>query len=171
MDELTCPGIFSSTWPATSAFFRMRKKCENSVQQRVQEKPKKTRRDPGLTENLEDLHRDRRSAQKTLLNSVHGVNLEDLHETPARNRIVNDLLGSQRILSWEKTGKTSISSSTTINNWNANIPLHNLLQQRLGYDRRHFHQLFHQLRLANCRSQGDVLRQDRGHFDNLLGIR
>ena len=39
-----------------------------------------------------------------------------------------------------------------------------------GYDRRHFHQLFHQLRLANCRSQGDVLRQDHGHFDNLLLI-
>ena len=47
---------------------------------RVQEKSKKTLRDPELAENLEDLNRDRRPAHKTLLNSVHGVNLEDLHE-------------------------------------------------------------------------------------------
>ena len=70
----------------------------------------------------------------------------------------------------EKTGKTSTSSTTT-NSWNVNVLFHNLLQHRPGHDRGHFHQLFHQLRLANCRSQGDVLRHDLGHFDNLIGIR
>ena len=37
--------------------------------------------------------------------------------------------------------------------------------------RRHIHQLFRQLRFANNRSHRDVLKQDFGHFDNLLGIR
>ena len=44
-------------------------------------------------------------------------------KTPARNWIVYDLLDSHRvILSWEKTGKTS-TSSTTNNNWNVNVQL------------------------------------------------
>ena len=41
-----------------------------------------------------------------------------------------------------------------------------------GGDRdKHFHQLFHQLRIANSRSHRDVLGQALGQFDNLLGIR
>ena len=39
------------------------------------------------------------------------------------------------------------------------------------YDRRHFHQLFRELRLTNSGSHGNIVRQDLGYFDNLLGIR
>ena len=40
-----------------------------------------------------------------------------------------------------------------------------------GYDSRHFHQLFRQLRIAKSGSHRNIVRQDLGHFDNLLGIR
>ena len=56
-------------------------------------------------------------------------------------------------------------------NWNVNVLLHYPLQQGKGYDRRHFHQLFRQLRIANIVSHRNIVRQDLGHFDNLLGIR
>ena len=67
-------------------------------------------------------------------------------------------------------GKTS-TSSTTANNWNVNVLLRNPLQRGEGYDRRHFNQLFHQLRLANRSSQRDVHGQDLGHLNSLLRIR
>ena len=53
----------------------------------------------------------------------------------------------------------------------ATVLLHNPLQRGKGYDRRHFHQLFRQLRIANSGSQRDVMGQDLGHCDNLLGNR
>ena len=100
-----------------------------------------------------------------------GKTLKISSETPARNWIVNDLLGSHRImLSREKTGKTSTSSTTT-NNWNVDVLLRNPLQRGEGNDRRHFNQVFHQLRLANRSSQRDVHGQDLRHFDSLLRIR
>ena len=43
--------------------------------------------------------------------------------------------------------------------------------QGIGHDRRHFNQLFRQLRIAHCDAHRDVLTRDLGHFDNLLGIR
>ena len=51
------------------------------LRQRVQEKPKKTLRNLGWAEILEYVHLDqetRRSTPKTLLNSAHDVNLEEL---------------------------------------------------------------------------------------------
>ena len=69
---------------------------------------------------------------------------------------VSDLVRSplRRTLSWGKTSK--ISTKTPSRNW-------------IVYDlRRHFHQLFRQLQLANHRSHKDVHGQDLGHFDNLL---
>ena len=76
-----------------------------------------------------------------------------------RNWIVNDLLASHRILSWEKTGKTSTSSTTT-NYWDVNVLLHSPLQRGKGNDRQHFNQLFHQLRLATGTSHRNIVRQD-----------
>ena len=72
---------------AASHIFSGGEKCEKPLHQRVQEKPKMTLRDPGLAENLDDLHLDQETAPKTLLNSVHGVNLEDLHQNPGLSTI------------------------------------------------------------------------------------
>ena len=58
-----------------------------------------------------------------------------------------------------------------LRNWNVHVLLYNPLQRGKGYDRRHFHQLFRQLRVANSGLHGDIIGQDLGHFDNLLGIR
>ena len=92
-----------------------------------------------------------------------GKTLKISTETPARNWIVNDLLGSHRImLSREKTGKTSTSSTTT-NNWNVDVLLHNPLQRGEGNDRRHFNQLFNQLRRRIIES-----RKQRDRIDDLL---
>ena len=69
-----------------SDFFCPGEESEKPLAQRVQEKPKKTLRNSGPVENFEDLHLDlgtRRAAPQTLLNSVHGVNLEDFHQLPA----------------------------------------------------------------------------------------
>ena len=41
-----------------SHFFSSGEKCEKPLRQRVQEKPKKTLRNPGLVENFEDLDLD-----------------------------------------------------------------------------------------------------------------
>ena len=148
----------------------MRKK---NIDQRVQQELEKTLRNPGLAENLEDLHLDRetrRSAPKTLLNSVHGVNLEGPTTTWPTNRIVHDLLGCKRVaLSWELTLRTR---HTTTRNWTVNDLLDRLphiLNER--HDRWHFSQLFRQLRFAHSSAHGDVIRQNLGHFENLLGIR
>ena len=77
MDELECACTLALGLAAeVGLFFFEKEKSEKPLHQRVQEKPKKTLRNPGLAENLEDLHLDqetRRSAPKTLLNSVHGV--------------------------------------------------------------------------------------------------
>ena len=152
-------------------FFYFVEKCEKPLDQLVQGNERKTLRSPGLAENLDGHQQDqeiRRSAPKTLLNPVHGENLEDLQHHLAE---LDCQRCSHRVaLSWEKTRRTSTSSTTT-NTWNVNVLLHSPLPHRPGHDRRHFHQLFHQLRLANCCSQGDVLRRDLGHFDNLLGVR
>ena len=93
-------------------------------------------------------------------------------KTSTWNWIVSDLVRSplRRTLSWGKKGKTSTTSTTT-NNWTVDVLLRNPLQRGEGYDRRHFNQLFHQLRLANRCSQRDVYGQDLGHFDSLLRIR
>ena len=112
------------------------------------------------------------------MNSVLGENLEGLHQKRGNQRsapqsaqkcvpqkkaaLLNSVQG--------KTLKTSVSPSTTRNR-NIGVLLHTELQPGIGYDRWHFHQLFHLLRLANYRSQGDVLGQDLRHFDDLLGIR
>ena len=50
--------------------------------------------------------------------------------------------------------------------------LHNRLQQqqdRIGNDRRHFHQLFYQLRITQNRAHRDVRSKDLGHISNPLG--
>ena len=51
------------------------------------------------------------------------------------------------------------------------VLLHTQLQPGKGYDRRLFHQLFRQPRLATHASRRDVLEEDLGHVDNLLGNR
>ena len=61
------------------------------------------------------------------------------------------------------------TAHTTTRNWNVHVLLHDLLQQQKGEDRRHFHQLFRQLRLANKSSHWELVDEDLGHFDNLLG--
>ena len=66
--------------------------------------------------------------------------------------------------------KTSISPTTT-RNWNVDVLLHSLLKRREGNNRRHFHQLFRHLRLRNQGTRGDVVDDELGHFDNLLGNR
>ena len=48
--------------------------------------------------------------------------------------------------------------------WNVDVLLRNHLQQGPRYGRRHFHQLFRG-------SHRNIVRQDLGHFDNLLGIK
>ena len=74
-----------------------------------------------------------------------------------------------RTLSREKALKTSGSSTTTLRNWSVNVLQHP--DKRRSQDRRHFHQEFRQLRPANQRSHRDVLEDDLGHFNNLLGKR
>ena len=65
---------------------------------------------------------------------------------------------------------SSLPSSCTTRSWNVNGLLDNqLLEQRIRQHRRHFHQLFCQLRLATQPSQRNIMRQDLGHFDNRLG--
>ena len=66
--------------------------------------------------------------------------------------------------------KTRVSPSTT-RNWNVDVLLRSPPQGRIGYDRRHLHQLFHQLRVAHRGAHRDVIEQDLGHFDSLLGNR
>ena len=66
--------------------------------------------------------------------------------------------------------KTRVSPSTT-RNWNVDVLLRSPPEGRTGYDRRHFHQLFHQLRVAHRGAHRDVIEQDLGHFDSLLGNR
>ena len=61
-------------------------------------------------------------------------------------------------------------TTPTTRNWNVNVLLHTWLQPRIGHDRRHFHQLFYQLRVTQNRAHRDVLRKDLGHFNDLLGI-
>ena len=61
--------------------------------------------------------------------------------------------------------------NTSTRNGDINDLLHSQLQQGKGYDRRHFHQLFRQLRVAHRGAHRDVIKQDLGHFDNLLGNR
>ena len=47
-----------------------------------------------------------------------------------------------------------------------------LLEQGKGQHSRHFHQLFHQLRLRQSRALNSTTRKGKlGHFDNLLGNR
>ena len=64
--------------------------------------------------------------------------------------------------------KTSVSPSIT-RNWSGK--LHKPLQKERsnGYDRRHFHQLFRQLRITTQASRRNIVRHDLGHCDNQLG--
>ena len=58
-----------------SHFFYFGEKCEKTLDQLVQENPRKTLRSPGQAENLHGRHLDREtreSAPTTLLNPVHG---------------------------------------------------------------------------------------------------
>ena len=48
------------------------------------------------------------------------------------------------------------AKNTTTRNWNVHVLLHNPLQQKKGDDRRYFHQLFRQLRLANMSSHSSM---------------
>ena len=65
--------------------------------------------------------------------------------------------------------KTNVSPSTN-RNWNVDVLLHSpLKERRVGYGRRHFHQLFHQLRVATPTSRRNIVRQDLRHFDDRLG--
>ena len=104
---------------------------------------------PVLGESLEDLHCaelecQRFARRETQLNSVLGGNLDDLH--------------------------ASSPPSCTTRNWNVNDVLGNkLLQRRKRQHRRHFHQLFCQLRVATQPSQRNIKRQNFRHFDNRLG--
>ena len=66
--------------------------------------------------------------------------------------------------------KTRVSPSRT-RNWNVGVLLRSPPQGRIGYDRRHFHQLFHQLRDTHRGAHRDVIEQDLGHVDSLLGNR
>ena len=108
------------------------------------------------------------------MNSVLGENLEGLHQ---RRNQRSAPQSAQKCVPQKKAAllnsvREENDSPCTMRNWNVDVLLQSPLQLgRTRYDRRHVHQLFRQLRLANCRSQGDVLRQDLGHFDNLLGIR
>ena len=155
----------------SSHFFYPKEKCE---------KPLDLPRPANRTKPLHD-----ESLRKTLRTSTWNWNVSDLvrsplrrtlswgktsqisTKTPARNWIVNDLLGSHRVIvSLDKTRKTSTSSTAT-NNWNVGVLLRSPLQRGEGYDRRHFNQLFHQLRLANRSSQRDVHGQDLQEMEDV----
>ena len=57
-------------------------------------------------------------------------------------------------LSWEKTLKTSTTTTTT-RSWIVNGLFHSPLQKRrIGHNRRHFHQLFHHLRETPTSDRG-----------------
>ena len=132
-----------------------------------------------LGKNLEDLHQtheNQRSAphstqkcvpkrKKTLLNSVQGE-----PDTTARSWNVSNLVRSplQRTVSREKALKTSGSSTTTMRNWIVVDLLGNPLLEEVE-NRRHFHQLFRQLRVATQTSRRNIVRQDLRHCDNRLG--
>ena len=76
-------GSSAETVPTSSAevvsrFFYFGEKCEKTLDQLVQENPRKTLRSPGLAENLDGHHLDQETqgtAPKTLLNPVHGETL------------------------------------------------------------------------------------------------
>ena len=83
-----------------------------------------------LGENLESLHREcQRSAPQSAQKCVPGKHAALLN--PVQGKIL-------------KTG----SSPSTTRNWNVDVLLRNPLQRRTRYDRRHFHQLFCQLRVS-----------------------
>ena len=71
----------------------------------------------------------------------------------------------------KKNMKTSTTTTTT-RSWIVNGLFHSPLQKRrIGNDRRHFHQLFHQLWLTTQTSRRDVLQRELGHAENLPGNR
>ena len=63
--------------------------------------------------------------------------------------------------------KTSVSPSTT-RNWNVDVLFHCPLQGRTRNGRRHFHQLFRQLRRTEDCASSAEWTDKLGHFDNLL---
>ena len=91
-------------------------------------------------------------------------------DTTARSWKVSNLVRSplQRTVSREKALKTSGSTTTTMRNWIVVDLLGNPLFEEVE-NRRHFHQLFRQLRVATQTSRRNIVRQDLGHFDNRLG--
>ena len=74
-------------------------------------------------------HQHERAKKKTKpLNPVLGGNLEDLHcvEPECQRDLLHQAL---------------LNRDTTMRNWNVNVLLHKPAQRRIGYDRRHYHQL------------------------------
>ena len=63
------------------------------------------------------------------------------------------------------------AASSSADHRHNGVFLHHVDRQGRRHESRHFHQLFHQLRLAHSSAYGDVLGRDLGHFDDLLGIR
>ena len=164
-----------------SHFSDFGEKCEKTLDQLVQGDPRKTLRSPGLAENLHGRHLDREtqgSAPKTPLNSVHGEKPCRSPTLPGRTGLSTICSAVRKTVSWGKTRRTSTSSNTT-QSWNVNVLLHSsplvLLNRVIQHNhgkgdfRRHFRQLFHQLRSTQNRAQRDVLGVDLGHFNNRLG--
>ena len=86
--------------------------------------------------------------------------------TTARSWNLNGLLHMSR----EKALKTSGNSTTTMRNWIVDDLLGDPLLEEVE-NRRHFRQLFRQLRVATQTSRRNIVRQDLRHFDNRLRVR
>ena len=108
------------------------------------------------------------------LNSGLGVNREDLSPaTTLRNWKVGKFCSTVRCstLSLRETLKASSNNlpTTTLRNRNVDdllgIPL---LERRVGYDRRHFHQLLCSPRSTTRAALWNPVKRDLGHGDNLL---
>ena len=93
---------------------------------------------------------------KKRMNSDLGENLEGLHQDCQRS-------APQSAQKYVLEKKATLLHSVQEENLEGQNSA--LLQPRIGYDRRHFHQLFHQLRVTQNRTHRDVLRKDLGHFD------
>ena len=95
--------------------------------------------------------------RKPLQNFLLGENLEDLHLELEHQRSARQPMLFNSVLA-----DNLEDDAPTTRNWNVNGLLD---KSRLC---RHFHQLFRQLRFAKD-SRRDVLEDDLGHVDNLLG--
>ena len=121
----------------------------------------------GLGENLEDLREleyQRSAPHPLLLNSVLGENLEDLRHLSA----------DPEELECQQSARTQTLLNPVLREFPGVHASKRTSRQppqvRTPPVRRHFHQLFRQLRIANSGSHRDIIRRDLGHFNNLLRI-